>query len=107
MGILLGYGIESPLEYVKYITPDQYPIKELTGIHCAAEGKIEITQLEDGVMLCTFNSKVPIHPVSFVGDPDSGEVKNLKKSYSQELEKIEMIYQRKDLLKICLERLCH
>jgi hypothetical protein len=107
LGILLGYGIESSLEYVKYITCDRYPIKELAGIHCAAEGKIEITQLGDGAMLCTFNSEVPIHPVSFVGDPDSEEVKTLKEIYSQELEKIEMIYQRKDLLRICLERLCH
>lgn len=106
-GILLGYGIESSLGYIQYIDPkQQVPSKELTGIFCAEEGKIETIQMDDGVTLCSFNSKVPIHPVAFVGDPDSEEVKNLKKNYSQELEKIEIIYQRKDLLQVCLEKIC-
>lgn len=107
LGMLLGYGIESVLDYPQYIAPDPYASsKELISILCATDSKITTTSLEDNVMLCTFKSKAAIHPVSFIGDPNSEEVKSLKAIYSQELEKIEMIYQRKDLLRICLEKLC-
>jgi hypothetical protein len=106
LGILLGYGIESSLTYRQYIACAQEdPKQDLTAITCAAEGKIETIELENET-LYQFKSKAQVHPVAFIGDPDSEEVKNLKEIYSNELETIEMFYQSKDLLRICLEKLC-
>lgn len=107
LGLLLGYGIESSLDYPGYLAPDPYvPGKELTRVICVADEKITTLQVGEEVTICKFNSKVPIHPVSFIGNASSEEVKNLKKIYSQELEKIELIYQCKNLLQLCLQRLC-
>jgi hypothetical protein len=102
LGILLGYGIESSRQYKHYITCEQ---QNLTGILCAADGMIETKQLGN-VTFCLLKNKTQIHPVTFIGDPESEEVKNLKEIYSNEFKKLDMLYHKKDLLRICLEKLC-
>lgn len=103
LGVLLGYGIESSRQYEQYCAGAR---QDLTGILCADDEKIETIQLEN-VTFCQLNNKAQIHPVTFIGDPHSKEVKNLKDIYSEELEKIELLYQNRDLLRLCLEKLCN
>lgn len=60
---------------------------------------------------CGIDIKSPrgckIQPVVFMGDPDAQEVKELISIYEEELEKFSKIYmQKKDPLKLILERLC-
>jgi len=108
LGILLGYGIESSQKYKQYITGDQQgAIKDLTGILCIADEMIETIQREENVSFCYLKSKTQIHPVTFIGDPNSAEVKKLKENYTKELEKIDRLYQKKDLLRTCLNQLCN
>ena len=105
-GILLGYGLESPQEYVKYIALDQQSTKEMKGIHCAQEGKIEITQSEDGVIFVHSIARYLFTLFHLSAIPIQQKLEIWKKFPSQELEMIEKIYQRRDLLDICLKKLC-
>lgn len=54
---------------------------------------------------CEENGKHLVHPVVFMGDPETEEVKHLKTTYAFELEPIQMIYQKKNLLKLVLQAL--
>ncbi len=106
LGILLGYGLESSLQYKQYITLDQQDLQQdLTGILCAADELVETIQV-DNVTFCQLKSKTEIHPVTFIGNSNSEEVKRLKEIYSKELIKIDGIYSSKDLLRICLKKIC-
>jgi hypothetical protein len=116
IGVLLGYGIESSIAYKQYIGTARIKYTEqneaerkkaltkLKVIFCAHEGKINMRTLPKA-SLCTLIGKTNVHPIAFMGDPHADEVKTLKEKYADELEKIEDIYQEKDLLKICLRAL--
>lgn len=91
LGILLGFGEESSKAYRDFNT------KGGAFFHSK--------------MYCGIDLKRPkgckIQPVIFMGDPNSQEVKKLTSIYEKELEEFSKIYeQKKDPLKIVLERLC-
>ena len=91
LGILLGYGVESS---VAFRQNDEAKQKKGDLIH-----PVE-------VIFCTSKKEFLVHPVTFMGNPESDEVKSLQEKYGQELEKINEIYLRRDLLKISLQALC-
>lgn len=85
-GILFGFGKESSVAFKEYENKKRPP--------------------EMQVVFCTRPKKLTVHPVSFIGDQHSEEVKALKEKYAEELDKIERIYQKRDLLKTTLKALC-
>ena len=101
IGVLLGYGIESS---VAYSAEQNVPIGKLTPIFCAQKGKV--TTCITNPRMCKINSESQISPVVFMGCSRSKEAQNLQAKYSHELEKIEKIFQEKDLLKLCMRALC-
>ena len=94
-GVILGYGVESSIafkEQHKRIGEDDW----------APEWTANYTGIE---AFCP--KKCRIHPVEFVGNPESKEVADLLNCYTQELEEIWRMYtSSKDILRLVLKRLC-
>ncbi len=97
LGLILGYGTESPTAYKKQNAQidkkDDWSLPKRTENYTGLEA------------LCP--KKCRIHPVAFVGDPKSKEVVSLLNLYTQELEEIWKVSKAsKDPLKLILEKLC-
>lgn len=102
-GLLLGFGKEASNEF-KYYQKDKR-INELQLILCAHEGKVKHA-FKDEHPTFALTKKANVLPVTFLGNPDSKEVQLLQNLYADELEQIEAIFQKKDLLGRVLQALC-
>jgi hypothetical protein len=94
-GFLLGYGIESSFAFQK---------KEQQTIFCTKTEHIAFIP-STGSQLVKLKG-IDVHPLTFMGDPDSPEVQSLQNKYTAELEQIEALFQEKDILGQVLHALC-
>lgn len=106
LGLLLGFGLESSQAFKKNKSKKNESSQQLKFILCIDKDKVNIKESSSNKNILIFNEKAKVFPVSFLGDPTSPEVRMLQENYSNELEKIEKIFDQKDLLKITLEALC-
>jgi len=95
LGFLLGYGIESSFAFQK---------QQQKTIFCAKREHIEFVHSPTS-QLVKLNG-INVHPLTFMGDPDSQEVQSLQNKYTIELEKIEVLFQEKNILEQALTALC-
>lgn len=87
LGILLGFGEESSKAFCDF--NKGFPQESYCGIEIRSPKGCKI------------------QPVAFMGNPNSQEVKELLSLYEKELEEFSKLYkQKKDRLKLTLERLC-
>lgn len=93
-GFLLGFGVESS----KAFKAEKRRNNSFKPIFCAEAGKVKVES--DRCFL-----KGSVHPVSFIGNPESEEVKGLCHLYAEELEVIEELVQKKELLQLVLRAL--
>lgn len=88
-GLLLGFDKESAIAF-KQVSTRRFKgdlAEQYQRINCEAGGKHII------------------HPVVFMGNPDAQEASMLMQAYAHELDPIQDLYQKKDLLKLVLEAL--
>lgn len=90
LGILLGFGEEASKAYVEEHRASVIP--KWTDTYCGIQGKRP--------------QKCTIHPVGFMGNPHSLEIRELMSTYDAELEEIWELYRSKISLKEILETLC-
>lgn len=92
-GILLGFDKESVISFKK---------KQTGELQKGSNWKSRYQRIN-----CEGGGKHIVHPVVFMGNPETGDVQNLKKTYEEELEPIQELYQKKDFLKEVLSALSH
>ena len=88
LGLVLGYGLESALQFAELQQKGSY---------------------EDGVCEAIISyqpNRCKIQPVVFVGNPQSREVQNIKEHYAEPIEKIWNIYKDKNFLISVIKALC-
>ncbi len=96
-GILLGYGVESPVAYKMH--------HQKITIERGDWNRPDWTANYQGIEAKT-PKRCHLDPVAFVGDPQSEEVQTLLNHYSQELEEIWITYKKtRDPLKLALDKL--
>jgi hypothetical protein len=94
-GLLLGYGVESSFAFKNEVQQT---------IFCTKKEFLEFIPSTEAQLIKL--KGIHVNPLTFMGNPDSPEVKSLQNRYTFEWEKIEALYQEKEILGCVLQALC-